>query len=50
MVAFVYRCPSTSLRVQGWVANDPSERDEKSYKARDLHDLCRNPLGQSEDR
>lgn len=32
-VAFVYRCPSTNLRVQGWVADDPSERDEKSYKA-----------------
>jgi hypothetical protein len=23
----------TSLRGQGWVADDPSERDEKSYKA-----------------
>jgi hypothetical protein len=33
MVAFVYRCPSTSLRVQGWVADDPSERDGKSYEA-----------------
>jgi hypothetical protein len=33
MVAFVYRCPSTSLRIQGWVADDPSERDEKSYEA-----------------
>jgi hypothetical protein len=25
MTTFIYRCPTTGLNVQGWVADDPSE-------------------------
>ncbi len=28
MAAFLYRCPSTGQRVQGWVADDPSENED----------------------
>jgi hypothetical protein len=28
MPTFVYRCPNTGLNVQGWVADDPTERDD----------------------
>ena len=30
---FLYRCPNTGLRVQGWIANDPTEQDEDSFDA-----------------
>jgi len=30
---FLYRCPNTGLRVQGWIANDPTERVEDSFEA-----------------
>lgn len=33
MAAFVYRCPNTGLRVQGWVADDPSERHDERHEA-----------------
>jgi hypothetical protein len=33
MPTFLYRCPNTGLRVQGWIANDPTERDEDSFEA-----------------
>jgi len=32
MGAFLYRCPNTGLRVQGWVADDPTERDDDAYQ------------------
>jgi hypothetical protein len=28
MATFVYRCPSSSLQVQGWVADDPEKGEE----------------------
>ena len=33
MVTFLYRCPKTRLRVQGWVADDPEQLDKQSYDA-----------------
>jgi len=33
MPAFLFRCPSTGLNVQGWVADDPTQRDEDSFDA-----------------
>ena len=32
-IGFVFRCPNTGLNVQGWVAEDPSERESESYEA-----------------
>jgi hypothetical protein len=32
MGAFLYRCPSTGLRTQGWIADDPTERDDDAYE------------------
>jgi hypothetical protein len=32
MATFLYRCPKTRLRVQGWVADDPNQ-PEKRYEA-----------------
>jgi hypothetical protein len=31
MPLFIYRCPSTGLNVQGFVADDP-ERDDDAYE------------------
>ena len=31
-VSFVYRCPNTGLKVQGWVADDPAEDDAESFE------------------
>ncbi len=28
MGAFIYRCPDTGLKVQGWLAEDPSSADD----------------------
>ena len=28
MPAFMYRCPSTAMNVQAWIADDPSRRDD----------------------
>jgi hypothetical protein len=33
MSTFLYRCPNTGLRVQGWIANEPTERDEDSFES-----------------
>ena len=30
--AFVYRCPNTGFNVQGWVADDPTEREGETYQ------------------
>jgi hypothetical protein len=32
MAALLYRCPNTGLNVQGWVADDPIERDAEVYE------------------
>jgi hypothetical protein len=32
MAPFLYRCPNTGLNVQGWVADDPTERDKETYE------------------
>jgi hypothetical protein len=32
MTPFLYRCPNISLKVQGWVADDPAERGEDMYE------------------
>jgi len=29
---FVYRCPNTGKNVQGWVADDATEREEVFYE------------------
>ena len=31
-VPIIYRCPHTGLNVQGWLADDPTERDAESYE------------------
>jgi hypothetical protein len=33
MPTFLYRCANTGLRVQGWIADDPTKRDEVSFEA-----------------
>jgi len=33
MPPFVYRCPNTGMNVQGWVADDPTEGEDKTYAA-----------------
>ena len=33
MATFLYRCPKTRLRVQGWVADELIEADKQSYEA-----------------
>ena len=33
MPGFVFRCPITRLNVQGWVADDPTQRDEDCFDA-----------------
>lgn len=32
MATFIFRCPNTGLKVQGWIADDP-EKGEGFYKA-----------------
>lgn len=31
MPAFLYRCPTMGLRVQSWIADDPTNGDDGSY-------------------
>jgi hypothetical protein len=31
MAPFVYRCPNTGMNVQGWIADDPTEREGETY-------------------
>jgi hypothetical protein len=33
MPPFVYRCPTTGLNVQGWVADDLTEGEGENYAA-----------------
>jgi hypothetical protein len=33
MATFLYRCPKTRLRVQGWMADDPIQPETQSYEA-----------------
>jgi hypothetical protein len=33
MATFLYRCPKTRLRVQGWVADEPNQPGKQSYEA-----------------
>jgi hypothetical protein len=33
MPAFLYRCPNAGLNVQGWIADDPSQRGDENYMA-----------------
>ena len=28
----IYRCPNTGFNVQGWVADDPTESEGKTYQ------------------
>jgi hypothetical protein len=32
MPPFIYRCPNTGMKVQGWVADDPTEREGATYE------------------
>jgi hypothetical protein len=32
MPAFRYCCPTTGLRVQDWILDDPTARDDKDYE------------------
>jgi hypothetical protein len=32
MPGFIFRCPDTGLNVQGWAADDPTERDDDAYE------------------
>jgi hypothetical protein len=31
MATFIFRCPNTKLRVQGWAADDPSDGDNAAF-------------------
>lgn len=33
MANFIYRCPNTGMKVQGWIADDPTEGAANSYEA-----------------
>ena len=32
MAPFLYRCPTTGLKVQGWLADDPSGDNDDAYE------------------
>jgi hypothetical protein len=32
MAPLIFRCPSTGLNVQGWIADDPTEGEAESYE------------------
>ena len=32
MATFLYRCPKTRLRVQGWIADDANRPEKQSYE------------------
>jgi hypothetical protein len=40
MPAFLFRCPSTGLQVQGWIADDPTEADGETFEPVACH-ACR---------
>jgi hypothetical protein len=31
MTTFLYRCPTTRLKVQGWIADDPTEPEDRAW-------------------
>lgn len=33
MQGFVYHCPNTRLKVQGWIIDDPAKRNDEFYEA-----------------
>ncbi|MGB5184378.1 MAG: hypothetical protein WBO12_19610 [Xanthobacteraceae bacterium] len=33
MATFLYRCPNTRLRVQGWIADEWSQPETQNYEA-----------------
>ena len=33
MATFLYHFPNTGKNVQGWTANDPTERDDDAFEA-----------------
>ena len=33
MATFLYRCPKTRLRVQGWIADEPKQPEKQTYEA-----------------
>jgi hypothetical protein len=33
MATFLYRCPNTRLRVQGWIADERSQLETQNYEA-----------------
>ncbi len=33
MAVFIYRCPNTGLKVQGWVADNPKPHTDTTYEA-----------------
>jgi hypothetical protein len=33
MASFVFRCPATGLKVQGWFADDPTDLNGETYEA-----------------
>jgi hypothetical protein len=33
MPPFLYRCPNTGHQVQGWIADDPTDRGDDAYDA-----------------
>lgn len=37
MPAFLFRCPKTGLRVQGWTADDPSESTDDTFDSVTCH-------------
>ena len=37
MATFLFRCPNTGYRVQGWVADDGSEDTEETYETVSCH-------------
>ncbi len=32
MAPFLYRCPHTGTKVQGWIAADPTENKDEAYE------------------
>jgi hypothetical protein len=40
MATFLFRCPNTGCRVQGWRADDGSEDTEETYETVNCH-ACR---------
>jgi hypothetical protein len=37
MPAFLFRCPNTGMRVQGWISDDPAESSEGTFEPVTCH-------------